>query len=222
MSPSVSDSELPIYLVGCGGHGRVVLDTLLAAHRPVAGILDAGLLARKVVEGIEVLGGDEYLERLDPSACRVCMGVGVMPGNLRRGQLFDECRARGFEVATVIHPSAVIAASCGLGQGVQVLAGAVLQAGAQLEENVVVNTRASIDHDSMIGRHVMIGPGAILCGEVTVADWAYVGAGAVILPGVRIGLRAIVGAGSVVTRSVGQGEKVVGNPAKAVGRGGGK
>ena len=38
-----SDTESPIYLLGCGGHGRVVLDSLIMSGKRVAGILDAAL-----------------------------------------------------------------------------------------------------------------------------------------------------------------------------------
>jgi UDP-perosamine 4-acetyltransferase len=214
MSPSVSRSEKPIYLVGCGGHGRVVLDTLLACGTPVAGIIDAGLAPGARVEGVAVLGGDECLAALDPKVAALCIGVGVMPAKGRRAELFSNLQNVGLEFVAVAHPSAVIASRTRFGAGVQVLAGAVLQTGVSLGDNVIVNTRASVDHDCVIERHVMIGPGAVLCGEVCVAAAAYVGAGAVLMPGVQVGAQAVIGAGSVVTGNVPGGATVVGNPAR--------
>lgn len=214
MTPSVSRTEKTLYLVGCGGHGRVVLDTLLACGTPVAGIIDAGLRAATRVGGVTVLGGDECLAALDPQVASVCIGVGVMPGNGRRAVLFSSLESRGFEFAAVTHPSAVIASGIRFGRGVQVLAGAVLQTGVSMGDNVIVNTRAGVDHDCVIGGDVMIGPGAVLCGEVSVAAGAYIGAGAVLMPGVQVGAQAVVGAGSVVTANVPAGATVVGNPAR--------
>jgi len=144
----------------------------------------------------------------------VCIGVGVMPGDTRRAALIETCTRRGFELISVVHPSAIIAPRHEFGVGVQVLAGAVVQGGVRLGDNVIINTRASVDHDCVIGQDVMIGPGAILCGLVSVAAGAYVGAGAVLLPGVRIGARAVVGAGCTVTGDVAGGDTVVGNPAR--------
>jgi sugar O-acyltransferase (sialic acid O-acetyltransferase NeuD family) len=214
MTPSVSRNEKSIYLVGCGGHGRVVLDTLLTCGTPVAGIIDAALALGTRVYGIAVLGGDERLAALDPKAAAVCIGVGVMPGSGRRAELFDSLQNGGFEFVAVAHPSAIIASRIRFGAGVQVLAGAVLQTGVSLADNVIVNTRASVDHDCVLGRDVMIGPGAVLCGEVSVAAAAYVGAGAVLMPGVQVGAHAVIGAGSVVTSDVPGGATVVGNPAR--------
>lgn len=47
---------------------------------------------------------------------------------------------------------------------------------------------------------------------------ATIGSGATILGGVRIGAGSIVGAGAVVTHDVGEGETVVGSPARALQR----
>jgi sugar O-acyltransferase (sialic acid O-acetyltransferase NeuD family) len=213
MTRSSSD-ERPIYLLGCGGHGRVVLEALLLAGRPVHGILDGALPAGSRRDGVPVLGDDGYLEQLDPRAVALCLGVGVMPGRSRRTQLFHACRARGFEVVSVFHPAASVSTRHQFGVGVQVLAGAVLQVDVRLGDNVIVNTAASVDHDCVVDADVMIGPGAVLCGEVRVGTGAYVGAGAVLLPGVSVGAHAVVGAGSTVTRAVSPGETVAGNPAR--------
>jgi sugar O-acyltransferase (sialic acid O-acetyltransferase NeuD family) len=213
MTLSSSSRERPIYLLGCGGHGRVVLDCLLMCGKPVAGIVDAALARGSLVDGVPVLGGDECLGRLDPQIVSVCLGVGVMPGESRRAELFDNCKISGFQFVSIFHPSATISSRHEFGVGIQVLAGAVVQVGVRLGDNVIINTRASVDHDCMIEKDVMIGPGAVICGQVSIGAGAYVGAGAVILPGVSLGPQAIVGAGSIVIKDVATGEKVVGNPA---------
>jgi maltose O-acetyltransferase len=44
----------------------------------------------------------------------------------------------------------------------------------------------------------------------------WIGGGAILLPGVTVGDNAVIGAGSVVTRDVGEGDTVVGNPARRI------
>jgi UDP-perosamine 4-acetyltransferase len=197
------------------------LDCLQVCGVPVQGIIDAALPRGALVDGVTVLGGDEQLAQLDARTAALCIGVGMMPGGTRRAELFSACRERGFELLSVMHPSATLAPRRSFGAGVQVMAGAVVQTGVRLEDNVIVNTRASVDHDCSVGGDVMIGPGAVLCGEVHIGAGTYVGAGAVILPGVRIGARAVIGAGSIVTRDVAEGAKVGGNPARVIGAAGG-
>src|SRR5690349_21619474 len=108
MSRSASDRPRPVYLLGCGGHGRVVLDALRAAGATVNGILDPGIPRGQLVADVPVMGGDEYLDTLDPRQVEICLGIGVMPGQRRRHQVFERLLARGFQVAGVTHPSAVV------------------------------------------------------------------------------------------------------------------
>ncbi len=75
---------------------------------------------------------------------------------------------------------------------------------------------ANVDHECKLGSGVHIAPGAVLTGWVEVQDCAMVGAGATILPNLVIGEGAIVGAGAVVTKDVGDGDVVVGVPARTL------
>lgn len=206
-------SRSGIHLVGCGGHGRVVLDALLARGIAPAGILDGALPAGSEVFGVPVLGGDEWLARLgDGDTCIV--GVGANPSTDVRRRVHGRIVAAGRALASVVHPTAHLSRGCEVGAGGQVLAGATLQCGTTVGDGAVVNTRASLDHDVVVGAHAFVAPGAIVCGGVRIGDGAFVGAGAVVVPGVTVGADAIVGAGAVVTRDVAPGTTVVGNPAR--------
>lgn len=206
-----------IYLLGGGGHGRVVLDALIANGFPVAGILDSNLRAGDPVFGVPVLGGDEFLDDISISHVLLVNGLGANPSIRHRKRLFETMKERGFGFKNVLHPSAVIGSECDLGEGAQVMLGAVLQNRVHTGVNTVVNTRASVDHDCILGAHAFISPGAVLCGDVMIAESAFIGAGAVLLPGIQIGANAIVGAGAVVTKAVPEGWIVAGNPAIKIG-----
>lgn len=209
----MADAE--VFLLAAGGHGSVVLDTLLAMGVPVHGIVDPAREPGGNLFGVAVLGGDEWLERRGPAGTLIANGAGARPHAALRRKLYERFASRGFAFCSVRHPSAVIGRDAALAAGSQVLAGAVLQCRVALGPNSVVNTRASVDHDCIVGSHVFIGPGAVLCGEVRVGDDAFIGAGAVLMPGVEVGAGAIVGAGAVVHRAVAPGVLVTGIPASA-------
>jgi sugar O-acyltransferase (sialic acid O-acetyltransferase NeuD family) len=202
-----------VYLLGGGGHGRVVLDLLVKNGCNVMGILDVGLATGSVIGGVPVLGGDQYLEQLNPDNVWLANGIGANPSVEARRSLFLKAKELGFCFRAYVHPSATLITEQIPGEGSQIMAGALLQCGVSLGANVVINTRASIDHDCNVEDHAFIGPGAILCGKVTVKKSAFIGAGAIILPSVQIGQNSIIGAGSVVNKSVPDGWTVVGNPA---------
>ncbi len=206
-----------IYVLGAGGHGRVVLDTLLANNIKVTGILDVQASLPHLVWGIPILGGDEYLDRVSTANTFLVNGLGANPKIFRRRNLFTVMKSRGFRFKSFQHPSAIVSNRIDIQEGCQVMAGVVIQTEVTLEENVVINTRASIDHDCIIKSHAFIAPGSILCGNVTVASSAFIGAGAVVLPDIHIGENAIVAAGAIVTKSVSDSWIVAGNPAGKIG-----
>ena len=209
----------PRYLVGGGSHGLGLLDALLAAGESVVGILDPGLAPGVTRFGVAVLGGDEYLDSLDPASVLLLNGIGIgaHPQVLPRRQWFERTKARGFTFASVRHPTARIARECTMGEGTHLMAGALVQWRASVGANTVVNAAAIVEHDSVVGPHTFIAPGVILLGAVTVGESVFIGAGTVVLPGVSIGARVIVGAGTVIRTDVPDGWVIAGNPAKRIG-----
>jgi len=131
-----------------------------------------------------------------------------------RQVMSGEMAGRGLLPLSVIHPTAVVSSSAGLGASVQLMARSFVGAAAQIGDHVILNSGASVDHDCRIGAGVHIAPGAVLAGEVVVGEGAFIGANATLLPGVTVGRGALVGAGAVVTRDVVSGSVVTGVPAR--------
>ncbi len=200
--------SLPIIVIGGGGHGRVVIEALLAAGAIFAGVIDNDeSVAARLPQSVRRLGGDEVLARHAPAQYLLANGVGGI-GEARRRQAFDRCKSVGWRFATIRHPAAVVAGGVVLSEGCQVMAGAVLQPGVRIGANAIVNTRAAIDHDCSIGEHSHIAPGAVLCGDVAVGAETHIGAGAVVIQGCRIGRLALIGAGALILADVPDGTLV--------------
>lgn len=195
-------------LMGCGGHGRVVLSLARAAGLAVAGVCDPALAPGASWEGLPVLGDDEVLEGRDPAGLVLLNGLGKMPGAMARAKLQSVWEARGAAFPPLVHPAAWVAPDVWLGPGAQVMAGAVLQPGCRIGPGSIVNTRAGLDHDGTLGADVHLAPGATLCGGVSVGDGAFIGAGATVIQGLRIGAGAVVPAGALLKRDLAPGERL--------------
>jgi sugar O-acyltransferase (sialic acid O-acetyltransferase NeuD family) len=206
-----------VFLLGGGGHGRVVLDALLSSGISVTGVIDPQIEAGTRVFDVLVVNDDDFLDQIDPKDVFLVNGLGANPSVRNRKKLFEDMKARGFSFKAVQHPSAVISRECDLYEGSQIMAGVVLQHRVRIGNNTVINTRASVDHDCVIGANVFISPSAVLCGMVTLAESAFIGSGAVLLPEIQIGANAIIGAGAVVTKPVPAEWIVAGNPAVKIG-----
>ena len=203
-----------LILFGRGGHAKVVLEAVLAGQPTwqIAILDDSADAEQSSLLGFPVMGGRAWLERS-------WTGVSVMPaigGNQLRAALSKWLTEQGRDLATIVHPAAVVSPSARIGRGCFLAAGAIVNAEAELGEGVILNTAASVDHDCTVGRFSHIAPGARLCGNVQIGERTLIGVGSSIAPGIRVGSNVTVGAGSAVIRDVADGVRVAGTPAAPI------
>lgn len=199
-------------VVGAGGHGRVVVDALLAAGARVTAVLDAA----EDRWGEDLLGVPIRADSADDPGQGVLVVVAVVGfgDGAQRRRLVEEWSRRGARFGTVVHPAAVVSPFAQVDEGAQVMARAVVNPGASIGTNAIINTAVVVEHDCVVGEGAHLSPGVVLGGTVTIGPWAQVGLQATVLPGCRVGAGAIVGAGAVVTRDVPADTVVSGVPAR--------
>jgi sugar O-acyltransferase (sialic acid O-acetyltransferase NeuD family) len=207
--------SLPVIIVGSGGHAAVIADALLAADVRVLGFVDtdpARIGAR--VCGLPVLGSESILDTHTPGAALLANGIGGVRSEGLRKPVQDRLESRGWEFATVRHPSAIVSRFAAIAPGAQLLAGSIVQANARIGKGAIVNTAAVVEHDVELGDFVHVAPRALLCGTVKVGEGSHIGAGAVVRQHVRLGARTMVGAGAVVVADFAGDCTLVGIPAR--------
>ncbi len=206
---------MTLLLIGAGGHGRAVLETLRDAGWPMpAGVLDDNP-ASAGLPGVPWLGPIAMAEELRSqglAAAHVALG-----DNSRRRGLGAWLMGLGYDLPDIRHPSAVVASTARIGAGTVLLPRVVVGAAAEVGRHGILNTGCIVEHDCVIGEGVHIAPAATLGGGVRVGDLALVGLGCAVRPGIRIGAGAVVGVGAAVVADVGEGLRVGGVPAVVLG-----
>lgn len=195
--------EKRILIYGAGGHAKTVISLLRLLDWEIAGIVDDGVPAGKLVSGVPVLGGAEILPDLRSGGVDCAVNaVGGIGNYAVRWKIFERLQSLKFQFPTLIHPTAFVEDTVTLADGIQVLAQSYISSESTVGFGTLINAGAVISHDGKIGRCVNLSPGALLAGEVTVADFAQIGMGATINLGIRIGERARVGNGATVKGDV--------------------
>jgi sugar O-acyltransferase (sialic acid O-acetyltransferase NeuD family) len=214
----------PLVLVGPGGFGREtaeVVRAINADHEQRTGAPRWELLgfldddpARwgTAVAGVTVLGGLDVLATQAQARVVVCTGH---PGNFTsKRRIVERLELPPERYATLVHPAAVLAPSCSVGEGTVVLAGVVGTIDVHIGAHVGLMPQVVLTHDDRLEDFVTVGAGARLAGTVHVQQGAYLGSGCLIREGRTIGPWALVGMGAVVTRDVPGGEVWAGVPAR--------
>lgn len=203
---SAARKSLLIY--GGGGHGLVVAEAAEISNWLVAGFVDDKMRDDQTVGKWAVVA----LASVDKS-----VGVIVAIGeNLVRGRVYGRVKNQGFQLQTVIHPTAWVSPSAHIGSGVYIGPHAVVNARAHISDGAIINSAAVIEHHCHIGEFAHIAPNAALGGNTEVGKHALVGLGASVRPGTRVGEHCTIGVGAAVVRDVPDGKTVAGVPAKSL------
>jgi sugar O-acyltransferase (sialic acid O-acetyltransferase NeuD family) len=211
-----------LIIIGAGGAGIEALwvvqrlaATPSAEAWTVLGWVDEDP-ARKgeLVEELPILGppGD---------VCREFGGQGIwfhgaVGDNFHRRRLTGIFEQAGFQPATLIDPSAAIAASAQIGAGCYIAAQASIAPRARIGRHVMVNLGASIGHHSQCGDFCQVCPGGRVSGRALLGEGAFVGSNGVVAPRVSVAEWATVAASSLAVQNVPARATAIGVPARSL------
>ncbi len=202
---------------GASSHALVAADIIRATgHYEIVGFLDDLYPERSNEEfcGARILGGREQLDALvERRVHHLFFGLG---NNMARLELAVVARAKGFQLARAIHPTASVASDVIVGQGTMISPQGSINPAVRIGENVVLQSTVTIGHESTIEDGAMLNSGAHLGGQVYVGRAATLEMGTIVGKGVRIGAGSVVGAGSIVLRDIPDGVLAYGAPARVI------
>lgn len=156
----------------------------------------------ETIDGYEIKPDDEFV---------CCIG-----NSKTRKQVIDKLKVKGAAFTSLIHPNAVIADSCTLGEGVIIYPFALISDNAIIGDGCIVNMHSSVAHDSVLGEYCTISAHCDITGMCKLGDRVFMGSASHVVPGAKIGDDVYICAGSTVMARVGDGNKVLGNPARIV------
>ena len=178
--------EGDVLIFGIGGHAGMCIDIILSNNKlNLRGYLDERE-SRNNKYGLSYFGKLSDLDSLiKRGLMNIVIGTAFFENISKREELFKEISAK-INIATIIHPSAIIEKSAIIGIGCQIMAGAIIGSNAVISNNCIVNSGAIICHDSIIGHSSHVSPGACIAGNVKVGERVLVGMCSTIFLGLTI------------------------------------
>ena len=187
-----------IYIYGASGHGKVVADVAKSAgYKEIIFLDDNGEL--------------KFSPDLPKFPVIIAIGDCKIRANLQK-----KVSEAGFEIATLIHETAVISPTAKIGRGVVIMPNVVVNADAVINDGVILNSSCVIEHDCKIGKFAHISPNSALAGGVEVGEFSHIGLGSSVIQKIKIGKNCVIGAGSAVIKDIDENCVAVGVPAKVI------
>ena len=206
-----------LIIIAAGGCGREVLQWARDINKiekrwNIKGFLDDNPRALdgricdlKILSGVE-----EYsIGPEDEFVC--CIGNSKV-----RKNVVEKMKLKGAVFATLIHPSANVADTSSVGEGVIIYPFALISDNAVIGDHSIINMYSSVAHDSVLGSFCTISAHCDVTGACTLGEGVFMGTTSNMVPGTRIGNDVYICAGSTVMARVRDGRKVMGNPAKLI------
>ena len=205
-----------IIIIGAGGFGREVYlwakDSFSKDQYRIKGFLDDNpRILDNYDMDVGIIGNLNSYEIKNQD--RFLFAIGDIDVKKR---LIMKMKKRRAKFLTLVHPTAIMANTTKIGEGVIICPFCLVSDNVLLEDFVMMNVYSSCGHDAKVGRYSILSPYATLNGFVILEDEVFLGTHTTVIPYKRVGYKSKISANSVVMRDVATNKIVFGVPGKAI------
>lgn len=186
-------------IIGAGALGRIIANILRLNNEDIAGFYDDDeTKIGKEIDGVRVNGKFEDVHRLIPLPSLI-----IAIGDIKaRKNLYAKFKSESFALASVIHPSATVASSARIEEGVIIKEHVIVEVGARIGANSIIGNGAVICHDCDIGKHCRLAPSVTIAGHAVIGEGCYLGVNVSVDRKITIGENSVVASGCAIWKNV--------------------
>ena len=205
-----------IIIVGAGGFGREVnlwaKDSFSKDQYKIKGFLDDNpRILDNYDMDVGIIGDLNSYEIKNQDRFLFAIGEIDVKKNL-----VARLKKKGAKFLTLIHPTAIVANTAKIGQGVIVCPFCLVSDNVRLDDFVMMNAYSSCGHDARIGKYCILSSYTAIAGFAVLEDEVFLGTHAAVIPYKKVGYKSKISANSVVMRDVPSNKIVIGVPGKAI------
>lgn len=165
-------------------------------------VVDPEYLTDTTVDGLPVLTTSEALERARPGEDMWFTAMSAAKRNTLRQARAESLRAAGFELASFVHPSALLWNGFVVPGNTMIMENNILQYKSSIGPNSIVWSSNHIGHHTAIGANTFLASEVVISGSCQIGDNCFFGVNATVFDNIAIGNKVIVGAGAVIREDV--------------------
>ena len=167
-------------------------------HNVTAFTVNEWAVKEKKVNDLPVVPFENIESSYPPSQYSMFIAMGYTNMNKNRAKIFDEAKAKGYELLSFIHPSTKIWDEFEMGENCFIFENNVIQPFVKLGNDIIIWSNNVISHHTEIKDHCFIISHTAIAGDVTIEPNCFVGMNATIRNGITIAKECVIGAGSVI------------------------
>ena len=162
---------------------------------------------------LPVVAWEKLEERFPPGETLLLGPISYRSNNRFRRDRYLEGKARGYDFATWVHPSAQVEGAS-IGENSVIFDGCTVQPFAKIGTSSILWSKVHIGHHSAVGDNCFMASFCGIAGNSRVGDCTFFGGHTGLVDNCSIGSNCIVTAGAIVTQAVPDGSIVIGSKAR--------
>ena len=202
MTIGSTPTSKPVVIFGTGDFARIakVYFTRDDAFEVAAFTADRDRIEDSRLLDLDVVPFEDLPQTHPPDRYAMFVAIGFSRMNKARAEVYQRCKALGYELVTYVCSKAVVWGENVVGDNTFILENNVVQPFVKIGSNVVLWSGNHIGHDSTIGDHVFIASHVVISGNCSIGDYTFMGVNATVRDGVTIAPECLVGAGALILK----------------------
>jgi sugar O-acyltransferase (sialic acid O-acetyltransferase NeuD family) len=177
-------------------------------HEVVAFTVNEEFLDEKEYKGLPVVPFESIEETYPPGEYSMYVAMGYRKMNKIRARLYEEAKAKGYELITYISSNCSFEAE-EIGDNCFIFEENTIQPYVKIGNDVVIWSGTHVGHRAKIGDHCFISSQIVISGYVEMGPYCFCGVNATFRDQLKIGASTLIGAGAVIMKDTEEGEVYV-------------
>lgn len=192
-----------VVIFGTGSMADVVYYYLTneSSHEVVAFTAHGDRISATEYLGLPLCPYEEIVDKYPPSDYSMYIAVGYTQVNSVRAQLFDDAKAKGYQLISYVSPKSTRIGDFPIGENCFIFEDNTIQPFVSIGNGVIMWSGNHIGHHATIEDHCFITSHVVVSGHCRVGRRSFLGVNSTLRDNIAVGEACVIGAGALIMKS---------------------